>query len=342
MQRKNELSFLNIIFCVLVIFIHVSSSPVTVLSKDSWQYGVVFVPWRLSSFVVQGFIFLSGLKMFLREDRGSYKSYCINKFTRIIFPYILAVILFYAYFLWRNYFAFSVKDLLGYIVKGDLIAHFYFVIAIVQFYILRPVWTLMVNKIPSKIAIPASVIIMFLCKYGFSSFAYNDRIFTTYLTYWVIGCYAGKHYEKVLFNIKKFKMAYISGFVVVAIMEAVISYIQFVYGGMRFLEELHFIYSLSAIFATSGLATLVADRVMNHKLFKKIDNASYYIYLIHPLFILMTDGLLAKYQIADIATGFVIRCIITYTLSILISVTYMETKKKIKRNKICQSLKKQG
>ena len=65
MKRKNELSLLNIIFCLLVIFIHIASAPIAGLSKGSWQYGVFFVPWRLSSFVVQGFIFLSGLKMFL-------------------------------------------------------------------------------------------------------------------------------------------------------------------------------------------------------------------------------------------------------------------------------------
>ncbi len=342
MQRKNELSFLNIIFCLLVIFIHVSSAPITGLLKESWQYGVIFVPWRLSAFVVQGFIFLSGLKMFLKEDTASYKEYCKAKFTKIVLPYFLAVILFYAYFLWRNYFAFSLKDLFGYIVKGDLVSHFYFVVAIVQFYLLKPVWTFMVNKISPKIAILASIIVMFLCKYGFSVFLYNDRLFTTYLAYWVMGCYAGKHYDSLLCHIKKYKKAYITQFVIVAVFEAMVSYTQFVYGGMKFLEELHFIYCISAVLATFSFATVVADGIMSNKIFKKTDNASYYIYLIHPLFIFITDGILAKWGIGDIAAGFVIRCIITYTLSIFVSIAYMETKKKIKRNGICQSLKKQG
>lgn len=342
MQRKNELSFLNIVFCLLVIFIHVSSAPVTGLIKDSWQYAAIVVPWRLSAFVVQGFIFLSGLKMFLKEDTKGYIGYCKNKFTKIVFPYILAVVLFYAYFVWRNYFPFSIKDLLGYIAKGDLVSHFYFVIAIVQFYLLRPLWSFMVNKISPKIAIPASIVIMFLCKYGFSFFQYNDRVFTTYLTYWVMGCYAGKHYERLLGHIKKYKLAYISGFVIVAVIEAVVCYTQFVYGGMKYLEELHFVYCISAILGTSGVATSVADRIMNLKLFRKIDNASYYIYLIHPLFIFITDGLLAEYRVIDIADGFIIRSVITYTLSILISVAYMEAKKRIKRNLKCQNLKKQG
>ena len=111
---------------------------------------------------------------------------------------------------------------------------------------------------------------------------------------------------------------------------------------MKFLEELHFTYCISTILATFGIATIVADRVMEKKPLQKIDNASYYIYLIHPLFIFITDGIIAKWGIIDIATGFVIRSIITYTLSITISVAYLETKRKIKRNGKCQSLRKQG
>lgn len=339
MQRKNELSFLNIVFCLLVILIHVLSDPVTLLPKESWQYGVAFVPWRLSGFVVQGFIFLSGLKMFLKDDSSKYITYCKNKFTKIVVPYILVAVLFYACFLWRKYIGFNIKDFLGNIIKGDLVFHFYFVITIVQFYLLRPVWTFMVKKIPPGYAIICSIIIMALCRYKFSFFQYNDRIFTSYLTYWVLGCYAGKYYERLLLHIKKYKTVYISQFVVVAIFEAVISYIQFVYGGIGFLAELHFIYCISAILGTAGVATLVADRVMEKKLFRKIDNSSYYIYLIHPLFIFISDGLLSKFGIGDISVGFVIRSIITYTLSIFVSVAYIEMKK---RNKKCQSLRKQG
>ena len=65
MKKKTELSFLNVFFCALVILIHVLSAPVTQLEKQSVQYALVFFPWRLSAFVVQGFIFLAGLKMAL-------------------------------------------------------------------------------------------------------------------------------------------------------------------------------------------------------------------------------------------------------------------------------------
>lgn len=56
-KRLLELSMMNVLFCMLVILIHVSSEPVSVLSKDSAAYIAVMAPQRLSSFVVQGSYF---------------------------------------------------------------------------------------------------------------------------------------------------------------------------------------------------------------------------------------------------------------------------------------------
>lgn len=68
MEKRNrlpELSYLNLTFCILVALIHILSEPVSSLDRSSLQYFVVMIPHRLSSFVVQGFIFLSGLKLCL-------------------------------------------------------------------------------------------------------------------------------------------------------------------------------------------------------------------------------------------------------------------------------------
>lgn len=341
MPRKNELSFMNIVFCILVIFIHISSAPISGLAKDSWQYGVFFIPWRLSGFVVQGFIFLSGLKMFLNPDKESYGKYCLSRCNKVVIPYILAVVLFYVYFLRRNYFEYSTKDLFVYILKGDLVAHFYFVITIVQFYLLKPLWKLVTEKVHPKIAIPVSFVLMIFAKYIFVDLMYNDRLFTTYLAYWVLGCYAGKYYDTFSESVKKNKKAYISVFFVVAIIEAIASYRQFVHGGVVLLEELHILYSISAIFFTLCLALECGGRIMKANVFRKIDNASYYIYLIHPLIIFLVNEYLLKWGIRDIGTGFIVRGLVTYFVSIILSVAYMEAKRKIKRKILCWNTEKQ-
>jgi fucose 4-O-acetylase-like acetyltransferase len=146
-KRKDELSYLNILFCLLVIFVHVSSNPITTLSKSSWQYAVVFFPWRLSAFVVQGFLFLSGLKLFLNHPNGfNYKSLYSSRLKSILIPYIIWNVIYYIYFVRKCYFGFDLKDLLVYMCNGTLVSPFYFVVILFQFYILAPLWRRMVDS----------------------------------------------------------------------------------------------------------------------------------------------------------------------------------------------------
>lgn len=334
MSRKNELSLLNIIFCLLVIFIHVASAPVTNLDKGSLQYAAIFVPWRLSAFVVQGFIFLSGLKMFLgARKRVDYKKYYVKRARKIVIPYVFAVILFYAYFLRRQYYEFSIKELLGYIVKGDLVSHFYFVVIIVQFYLLRPLWESMLERVQPKLAVILSIPVMLLCKYLFRNFAYNDRVFTTYLFYWMCGCYAGAEYERFVVWIDKHRGYLAAGFFAAAIIEAVASYAQFTGGGVPFIEELHFIYCVAAIAFAAALSLMLKEKIMGIELFKKIDGVSYYIYLIHPIFIFISDQYFENVGISDIGSEFLIRTAITYVGAISVCIAYSEIKKKLIKNR---------
>lgn len=341
MRRKNELSFLNIIFCLLVILIHVLSSPVTGLTKGTWQYCAVFIPWRLSAFVVQGFIFLSGLKMFLTKKEENYFKYCWSRFVKIVFPYVAMVAVFYAYFISHQYFGFSISDLWAYIIKGDLVSHFYFVIIIVQFYLLKPLWKIMIEKVLPVVAVIFSVFVMFFFKNLLSEFLYNDRILTSYLTYWVLGCYVGANFEGFSQHIRKYKLVYIFQFIIIALVETIVSYKHFVVGGIKFLEELHFVYCISAIFCMYAIATVIGDKVMNFKLARKVDNASYYIYLIHPLFIFITDDKLYQRGVQDIGTAFIVRFLVTYVLAIVISVVYLELKGMFKRKIACLNTEKQ-
>ena len=62
--RRHEISFLNVVFCMLVVFIHIISYAVASFSPGSINYNLAMFPWRLSSFVVQGFVLLSGIKLF--------------------------------------------------------------------------------------------------------------------------------------------------------------------------------------------------------------------------------------------------------------------------------------
>ena len=91
-KRLVEISLCSIFFCLLVVWIHVSSAAISSFDPAGWQYAVVFFPWKLSAFVVQGFLFLSALKLFMRPaEEFSYRRFWRSRMTRIVIPYLIWV-----------------------------------------------------------------------------------------------------------------------------------------------------------------------------------------------------------------------------------------------------------
>ena len=72
MEKRREIDFANVFLCLLVMLIHILSKAVSALDRTSLQFAAVYIPSRLSSFVVQGFIFLSAVKYFMRYKDGGF------------------------------------------------------------------------------------------------------------------------------------------------------------------------------------------------------------------------------------------------------------------------------
>jgi len=330
MKRQSEISFLNVLFCMIVIFIHIASAPVSGLTTGTAQHIAFYIPWRLSAFVVQGFVFLSAVKLFLSNKEVKYTAYCLKRAKNIIIPYIIAVCIFYIYFVRHAYFGFSAKELIFYILKGDLSSHFYFVIAIVQFYLLKPMWSYMLKRIKAEIAVPLALVIMIVTKDMWQSFLYVDRIFTTYLFYWVAGCYVGKNMGAFKAWLGRHLLSVSLVFFIVAIANAVLSYLNLLgILAVKQLENIHMVYCIVTILFCFAIALKISDKLMNKKLMKEINGASYYIYLIHPLIIITVNDYMARYGITSTEYTFLIRAALTYGGSILICILYVKLKNKL-------------
>ena len=339
---RSEISALTVLLCMLVIFIHVSSSPVTTLEKDTWQYAVVLIPWRLSAFVVQGFVFLSGVKLFLNNKSGfSYKKFYLSRITMIIVPYIIWNIIYYLYFINNGYYEYSFGALAVYILNGSLVSPFYFIVIIVQFYALMPIWRLMVKRINPVILLALCSVITIIFGQFFGDiinvinpdwdFNYTDRVFITYLLYWVAGCYAGENYEKFLDIIKKYRYFIIISFLVIMVIEAPMSYLSF--SGIihiSSLEYVHYLYCIIAVlFFFSLFAFFYENRTMENKVIKAINESSYEIYLIHCLFIYIINNIMIHWGMSGIAETYLIRIIFVYVSSIIVSILLRKTKRKL-------------
>lgn len=327
-KRKFELSYLNIFCTILVIFIHCASILINGTLKGEAGYDSVFVPWRFSSFVVPAFIFMSGIKMFLSSKKINYIKFYLKRITRVILPYMLWVVIFYYYFIDREYFEFSWRSLCHYWYRGDLVGHFYFVIIIVQFYILMPIWKFILPRLNAHIAIVFSLLASIVFGYNLpylweivfsgQTFPYGDIIFTKYLAYWVMGCYVGLNYEKFKDMILSHKLFVTILFLLSGFMDIYFAY-QTVGKLAPWMEIVHVMYCVSAIIFFFMLFSWICRRVRKMSWFTRaVDMESYNIFLSHCLVIFYVDyNLGIEKGIENIFTRFWNSTVCAYVVTIL-------------------------
>lgn len=165
-----------------------------------------------------------------------------------------------------------------------------------------------------------------------TSIGFRDRIFVTYLIYWVLGCFAGVYYERFKEIMNKNFVSIAVIFLVTAVCEVYISFMAMT--GRRtssFTEELHLIYCLCAIAFTYALSLKIGGKIMRNKMMQSINGASYYIYLIHCLFIYIINDFMGRYGIREISVRFIIRAVYTYAVSVAVCAGYVWIKEKILR-----------
>lgn len=326
-NRKPELSWLNVLFCLLVVFIHVASHPVSTLDKASWQYLSVLIPQRLAFVAVPGFFLLSGVKLFLREDEPApLVPYYVKRAKTVLLPYLIAVAVYYFYFVWRGYFPFHPGDLVRYWLLGNVSSHFYFVVALLQFILLVPLWRLVVRRYDPVLVLPFALGISWLCARHLGSFLallfpglefpYSDRVCFTYLIYYLAGCYIGKNYPAFLRLLDKNRTLIWFLFGIFTLGDGGLSALLFTgRAPVPYLEEVHIGYQMSAILFLFWLAARWRDRPLPRPV-RALDSVSYLVYLYHGLTITVFQSLAARLGIQSIGIQFLLRILFVYSVTI--------------------------
>ncbi|MBE6598779.1 MAG: acyltransferase [Ruminococcaceae bacterium] len=343
-KKREELSLLNVFFCLLVIFIHVTAEPVTLYLKDSPLYILTLSLHRLSSFVVQGFIFLSGVKLFLNfgVDDFSYGKFFISRLKRVVVPYIIAFAVFYGWFILLGVIEPSLPSFLRYLVIGDITSHFYFVIIICQFYLLIPLWRRMAKSGNALISIVSSLIVMIILKqhlpelprflFGIENFPHTSRLFTSYLFYFVLGVFAGLHYDDMMKALRKQTKAVGVAWTVTALVNCIFIYLNSIgaYYAL-WLENFHILYCFLSIM----LCLILGDKAVHRKNYAKrirptvklMDKPSYYVYLIHPLFIFALDRTMNLMGMQSVSLRYLLRFAVVYAASVVVCFVFGKGKK---------------
>ncbi len=344
-KRKTEITLTSIIFMLLVIFIHTSSDAVKSYPVESFGFALVCVLNRLASFVVQGFIFLAGLRAFInyRED-FSLGKYYLSRLLRVVLPYFVIYNIFYVYLSLTHMITPSVPHYFENLLTGGLVAHFYFVIIIIQFYLLIPLWRWMYRKVRAVIAIPLSLLITLMAKVAIpefyrlafqQEFPYESIVFLSYLFYFVLGIYAAKYYGQFCEYLRKKKLLVTVSWIVCGAVTATLLYVirrNWYYP--QWAENMHVLYSAAAIMFFFMIGICLSGRKFADSGFTGlIDRSSYLIYLIHPAFIFVIDSLMLNLGIESVTLKLVIRLVLTVAVSVAVCVLYTFLKEKIFRKR---------
>ncbi len=341
-RRKQELSVLNVLFCLMVIMIHILSYPVTGYEPGSLKYNFFILPWRMITFVVQGFIFLAGVKLFLtKKDEVSYGLYLKKRFKAILLPYVFCSVFYCIFYIFNYKYTITLDYYLTHLISGNLCAHFYFVPLLVQFDLLLPLWKRIVNKYSPLLVIPVFFIASTYFEIHMQSIVniilkdsvniFNDRLFTTYMSYWIIGCYAGKYYDEFCSILKKnFRfICMVFGIMFALCVSASIA----VYNGIAAIPNystilyLYFICAIIFLFAVSlKLPENITDRI---PLFKFIDSQSYDIYLWHMLVLLTADIFVRELGLVMQSLAFMFRVSFVYIFTVLFVMILKKLREKI-------------
>lgn len=337
-KRRQELSAMNVMLCIFVVMIHILSYPIAVFSPGTDSHSVlrhdaVLIPSQLISFAVQGFVLLSGLKLFLDDrDDIKYLRYLKKRFFSVVLPYLICFTIYYIYFI--IIYAYPVNNA-GFILKhifcGSLVYHLYFIPLIVQFDLLLPLWRKIVHGISPILVIPAAIFAGAFFEIYLPSLIevftdkplaiMNDRIFTTYIGFWLTGCYIGKYYDEFAELCRKNFGIITSVFSASAAILALFSH--FAYNwicAVPALNNIKYFYCISAIlFFLALYLMLPEDSLGKIPIVKLIDRHSYGIYLIHVLLLIVTDRfVIEKYAVQNQLLAFILRFVAAYAGTVIV------------------------
>lgn len=182
--------------------------------------------FSLAKFAVPTFVFITGLVLFYNYyEKLDYRTFITKRFREILVPYLIWSLIYTGRSLqsWpvtAGFFKVYAQNLL----QGSACYHLWFIVLIIQFYILFPVWRLLfrgaARVLPSlayKYAVLAAAFVSFLMLIEWASpghfrtgsavfmklMEYRDRTFLLWFGYFLLGGLAGLNLDKFYLVLKR-------------------------------------------------------------------------------------------------------------------------------------------
>ncbi len=306
--RRSEISAQNVMYCLFVLVIHLLTPA---LLSHTW----VFLFQRILFCAIFGFIFLAGVKSTLNGGKKSLAVYYKGRVLRVVLPYLVATALYmcaYRIFDIPAASALGVGDYFSYAVCGNLTSHFYFVIALLQLYLITPAVTRAVRRFGCARALAVSLAASLCTALFFNGFSFYNRMFTRYLFCYVCGCCVGLNYDSFSSKIKKYRITITSAFVPLLVAELALALLfRRALISATLQQVFTMIYMPAAVlfvFCVFVGARSQETRLSQNRFLALLDRESYFIYLYHVLALQLADKLLSEAPAVGNVAYFCARC----------------------------------
>ncbi|MDR2903111.1 MAG: acyltransferase [Clostridiales bacterium] len=349
-QQSDTVDLYNVLLCLSVVFIHVSSEPISRYRQDSLIYLLLFVVLKLFSAAVPAFLFLAGYKFAHSAGalRFDYKKYIGRRVRRVLLPYLVAASVFYFYFISRGFETFGWARWGQGLLLGTVASPFYFVILIFQFYLLAPLWLLVLRKVKGAPAILIALAVTVFAKFFLPErivrvapgsaltalITYNDRIFISYLVYWAFGCYFGQRADAVKALTARRKALIFSVGLPLAAVHVWLSYLHRTQGFYYLVAEIvHVFFCVAMILMGYVLIRWLHEKIgalTFNKAVLWLDGLSYPVYLWHCLFIYIADDLLYRRGVTSTSLRFALRFVFVYAAAVVFCAAFAWLKSRVK------------
>lgn len=333
-KRIEALNFYKAAGALLVILIHVTATPVTTLPEGASFWAVFFIN-RLAKPAVPMFIFASGMALYFsyRNKSFHYGSFLWRRATKIVIPYVLWSALYYAYFIHQGVYTFTWSFFWIQTISGRMMYHFYFVVAILQFYLLFGVLRELVQRMRASVLLPIAVVVNIL-SYSMVPELWVHRSFLSSLVYFLAGCYFAKDYEKAVIWLKRWSKALLPVFLLSGFAYCCMFYRE-IWQNELYLEQkwilnyLYFPYCITGLLLYYGALNswCVRAGAWTCSLMNSLNAGSYYIYLAHPFGLILASQLAAAYGVTGALRSMACQLLFVAVIIIPICVAYSRIKK---------------